>query len=107
MTMSWSHTSEAYENAELNLHDLPMEDLIIIAAEWDAKDGNSIDVEKYKNRVQQLQAEYSADRLDSYQIAAWIWEQAVERERCTNDFGEAYMCPFRCHMVSFARRVKK
>ena len=35
MTWEWSHTAEGYAAAYENLHDLPHEELVIIAAEWD------------------------------------------------------------------------
>lgn len=103
MTWEWSHTHEAYQNAETNLRNLPVAKLIEIAAEWYAQDGSSIDVESFDVRVAELTKEHDAGILHADLLAAWIWDKASEQRSCSNGGFECYLCPFGCgpHSVPF------
>ena len=106
MAWSWSHTSEAYRDAEANLISLPQSYLVEILAEWKAWDGDTfapnIDVDKFDAIIES--GEYSD--VDPDILARAIWDKASDHKTgrtCTNGGHDAWMCPFGCtkHMVSF------
>ena len=105
MAWEWSHTTEAYSNALNNLHDLPRETLLEIAAEWRAWDGDSfapdLDLEHY-DRLMKCQA---LTGLPTDVLADDIWDKASELRTCDNGGFNAHMCPFGCdvHKVAFDR----
>jgi len=119
MAWSWSHTDEAYYNAEQNTRKAEREWLEVCWAE----------IQSYKEDLAEQNAErvrngeepelypvchdqyfsnlkYEAARVKAKlkcreSLADEIWEYARERRTCTNGGWEAYCCPFGCHMVSF------
>jgi len=110
MAESWGHAPEAYWNGMLNTHDLPMSELMVIAAEWKASttsnDGFSwdFDLDAYETAL----AEYkSAVNLTSDALAGEIWKRAEELATCDNGGFNAYICPHGCHMVPFEREYQE
>ncbi len=110
MSWEWSHTPEAYENAELNLAALPIETLIVIAAEWraakqDASYNWELNEKKYDRELQRLTDKVKNGSLSAELLAAEIWPKAESYATCDNGGFNASMCPFDCspHMVSFDR----
>ena len=104
MTWSWSHTTEAYRDAEINLHALPLSTLQIIAAEWKAWDGDTFaprfDSDKYSHAGVEL-ATWSQEDL-----ADFVWEKMSDEDtgrNCTDGGHFAHCCPFGCdpHLVAF------
>lgn len=118
MSWEWSHTNEAYQNAELNLSDLPLEQLRIIASEWFASEpqwiddpelhgggewSTGFDVARYEARLAEIiEAEVPADILADY-----IWKKAEVQRSCDNGGGNCWVCPEGCHTVSFDRNTCK
>ncbi len=101
MTWEWSHTAEAYRDAETNLRDMPRDELVIIWAEWracsDLDDRDYFDQEKYDAALNDSCA------LSDERLADDIWTQASELRECTNGGHFAHMCPYHCdpHNVAF------
>ncbi len=115
MAWEWSHTNEAYQNAERNLYDLPVKELIVIAAEWDAsKPGSygdyslsgSFDTKRYKREFAHLNAMVGRGRMTAGDIAERIWPKMESFATCDNGGFNAYTCPYGCHTVSFDREGK-
>jgi hypothetical protein len=86
MTWEWSHTPEAYADAEQNLRNLPIDELRIIWAEWcaasrdewgnwDCNEFDSYAFHKYLNHAEGLSAEA---------LVRDIWDRASELRSCTN-----------------------
>jgi hypothetical protein len=107
MAWSWSHTQQAYANAEANLRTLPKETLEIIFAEWRAAQGKhgvidpvcpNFSERKYDRALKH------AKTLPDDVLADFIWERASEFATCDNGGFEAWMCPHGCgpHCVSFS-----
>ncbi len=96
MAWEWSHTDQAYANAEENLKDLGTDDLQVIYAEWKAmnQDGD-FEPQVYKQHLKE--AEDIADDI----LAGYIWERSSEQRTCTNGGHMAWVCPWGCHLVSF------
>jgi hypothetical protein len=106
MAWSWSHTNEAYANAEENLRSMPKEKLEIIFAEWRAAQGKGGIIEDCGNFDERkyTRALAYAKTLDDETLADFIWERASEAATCDNGGFEAWMCPSGCgcHCVSFS-----
>jgi hypothetical protein len=106
MAWSWSHTQQAYAEAEDNLRNLSKEALEIIFAEWRAAQGKhgvidpvcpNFSERKYDRALKH------AKTLPDDVLADFIWEKASEQATCDNGGFEAWMCPHGCgpHCVSF------
>lgn len=107
MAWSWSHTQQAYADAEDNLRNLPKETLEIIFAEWRAAQGKhgAIDpVSAGFNERKYDRALNHAKTLDHDTLVDFIWERASEFATCDNGGFEARMCPHGCgpHCVPFS-----
>ena len=108
MTWGWSHTPEAYRDAELNLRDMPVDELRIIWAEWQA-DKPRPDPDYPGD----METGFCSDAYDAAlrscaamahdTLADDIWRMASELRLCTNGGHQAYMCPYGCepHLVAF------
>ena len=125
MTWSWSHTNEAYRNAELNLRDLATTDLVVIASEWKAYDGDSFNpgfhTGKYHRAMKRYQKKWIrslANKFDQFgngiesfrsMLVDFIWERASEYATCDNGGWNAWLCPYGCgcHTVSFSREQEQ
>ena len=106
MAWSWSHTDEAYADAEANLRALPKEELEIIFAEWRAAQGKGGIIHNHNHFHQRKydRALKHAKTLPDDVLADFIWEQASEFATCDNGGFNAWMCPSGCgcHCVSFS-----
>lgn len=119
MAWSWSHTTEAYENAQRNLEDLPKEELDVIYAEWVAwKRGHAIaraeaeaEGDEYNEYVHEAFDESAYNSaLKSAQmesrsgmIVKIVWPYVEEFATCDNGGFNAWVCPYGCHTVPFDR----
>jgi len=101
MAWSWSHSPEAYRDAELNLRALPVETLREIRAEWMARDDSDYDgfsPAMFADAMRTLSDDAEA-------LADAIWDLASDQQTCDNGGFNAWMCPFGCgpHCVAFDR----
>ena len=108
MAWSWSHTQQAYADAEDNLRNLPKETLEIIFAEWRAAQGKhgAIDpVSPDFNERKYERALKHAKTLPHDTLVDFVWEKASEFATCDNGGFDAWICPHGCgpHCVSFSR----
>ena len=103
----WSHTQDAYDNAEFNLRALPKETLEIIFAEWRASQEKhessellkldpNFDLKKYDKALKY------AKTLSDDDLCDFIWEKTSEQATCENGGFDAWVCPYGCHRVSFS-----
>ena len=95
MAWEWSHTAEAYQDAETNLRALPQDTLAIIFAEWHAEGKNGFSNYKHDR------AKAKALKLPADIVADAVWEKAAEQATCTNGGWRAWVCPYGCHTVAF------
>jgi hypothetical protein len=111
MAWSWSHTSEAYENAMKNISELETSELCIIFAEWRASQGKrgiidpvspAFSERKYKRALAYAE-KLASNPLGNEALAEVIWEQASEFATCDNGGFNAWVCPYGCHTVPFSR----
>ena len=109
MAWEWSHTPEAYRNAELNLHDLDRPRLQEILAEWKAYHaGRTPDddgmTEHFDPDAYEAALIDQAD-MDDGQLATAIWTHAEANATCDNGGFNAWLCPYGCspHCVPFDR----
>ncbi len=110
MSWEWSHTAEAYRDAELNLQALPVDELRVIWAEWIA-DEPTPDPDSPGDMLTGFDSDqYDAAFTESLDMKAEaliedIWLKASEQRTCTNGGHEAWLCPYGCgpHLVGFDR----
>ena len=106
MAWGWSHTQEAYRDAEHNLSNLSNERIAVIWAEWNAADpgeygGFEFNTRKYRREIRRahswIRRERRSEMLES------IWEHAKDNATCDNGGWNAWLCPFGCgcHCVPF------
>lgn len=103
MPWAWSHSPEAYANAEANLRSLPVEDLATIFAEWRAaqsKGGRIVDTDDFDPRRYRRALAWGLLQDPEY-LADWIWERASDLATCDNGGFHAWICLSGCHCVSF------
>jgi hypothetical protein len=108
MAWSWSHTQEAYRDAERNLIELDDSTAAMIFAEWKAKDSrdeyaggfNTIKYIKGMMKAVNLIRRGFREGVDRF-----IWEAASEKATCDNGGFNAWLCPYGCgsHTVPFDR----
>ena len=111
MAWEWSHTHEAYADAERNLRELPRETLEEILAEWSANApdgyyddqgyrGDDFDQEAYDEGLA------NAKQLPDDTLADTIWALASDQATCDNGGFKAWLCPYGCgcHTVPFDRQ---
>ena len=107
MAWSWSHTAEAYADAEANLRALPLETLREIRAEWDASDFTA-DAVSYDDRFRpdRYPAALKATAgIPADALADEIWNRAADFATCDSGGFNAWLCPYGCgpHTVPFNR----
>lgn len=104
MSWSWSHTDEAYSNAETNLRNLPHGDLVEIASEWCAYGQGQLDDpdahEPFDEQTYHEAVRRFTD-LESEDLTDLIWNSASDLATCDNGGFNAWVCPYGCHTVSF------
>ena len=123
---SWSHTTEAYRDAEFNLRQLPIEEIGIIWAEWkaaskdkyDCWDCNSFHQGRYAKALRDYRKGWHKDAKMNRKVSGRddrlkystvekalveIWDKASELATCDNGGFNAWVCPFGCccHTVKF------
>jgi len=106
MAWSWSHTSEAYDNASANLLALDHATLVEIVTEWDAYRPDAEDADSEGFSIEAHTAAHAADAyrdMCSDSIADLIWDRMSEQATCDNGGFNAWACPYGCHTVSFDR----
>ena len=126
MSWSWGHSTEAYINAEENLHRRSLKTLQEIWCEWKAYRDNDekdwwhsetrgcaisqFDLEVYTTELKALRKKC---REDERRLGKNFWREALANDiwpwmedlaTCTNGGWSAWCCPFGCsgHMVSFS-----
>jgi hypothetical protein len=105
MAWEWSHTQEAYANAESNLHNLKDSEIVMIFAEWCALDSREdyaggFNPVKYIRGM--MKAVHSIRKYDrESMLDSVIWEKSSEQATCDNGGFNAWVCPYGCHRVSF------
>lgn len=97
MAWEWSHTTEAYENAELNLGELSEDELKVIYAEWKAHQAGD---DYYLTGIYE-KALKEAGEIHRAVLAERIWPWAQEQATCDNGGFNAWVCPHGCHTVTF------
>ena len=96
----WSHSHEAYANAERNLQFFPIEILREMYAEWKANSKNDkFNERKYKIALNKLVRENTPKDL----IVEFLWEKISDYRTCGDGFFNAYGCPAGCypHQIPF------
>lgn len=95
MAWEWSHSDEAYRNAEANVHKLPKYKLIEILREWAYADREEA------GKKPSFRLTFNARAMSQEELADKVWRRADELALCTNGGWAAYICPEGCHTVSF------
>jgi hypothetical protein len=103
---SWSHSEQAYADAETNLRALSKETLEVIYAEWRAAQGKHgvIDtIDPAFNERKYARALKHAKTLEDDTLANFVWARAEELATCDNGGFDAWLCPYGCgpHCVPF------
>ncbi len=106
MAWEWSHTNEAYANAEANARELPRAELLTILREWahrDRVDGDILRVRLGAKRPGGFRLPVGIRQLATADLADRVWERAEQLRTCTTGGHDAYLCPYGCHTVPFDR----
>ena len=104
MAWSWSHSPEAYQNAQDNLDDQPLDWLRECLAEICASETDdfgasySFDVATFDKRLAQIKADTC---MAQDVLVDMIWRFAESQRTSDNGGFNAWCCPFGCHTVSF------
>lgn len=98
MAWGWSHTVEAYANAEENLRSLPKEKLEEIFAEWRAADGKGED--RFNTKRYDKACKWARTQT-AETLADLIWPKVEQQALCSNGGHQAWVCPYGCCTVSF------
>jgi hypothetical protein len=108
MAWEWSHTTEAYADAQAQVERMPREWLIVVFAEWEAKSDPSrvsggFSQRKYKRALGRAKGRGKNGGLPDDILASHIWDKMSEQATCTNGGHKAWACPFGCepHLVPF------
>jgi hypothetical protein len=102
MAWGWSHTPEAYANAQANLEAKPKAELEVIYAEWLAHEPAGYDD---FNQDAYAAAYQDARSIPASDLADTIWRLASNQAICNNGGFDAWVCPYGCgsHAVSFSK----
>ena len=103
MTWGWSHTQEAYANAEAQVRAKDRDWLVVCWAEIQARRPYPEDsaMDDAFNQDLYAKATNDAEEMDDDALADAIWEFAREIQRCDNGGFNAHCCPWGCHTVPF------
>lgn len=106
MSWEWSHSPEAYDNAESNLRRMKRDELEIIFAEWRAAQGKGGSIDYGNPAFDQRKYSRALDHaktLPDSALADFIWNRASELRTCDNGGFNAWLCPHGCgpHCVPF------
>ena len=98
----WSHTAEAYANAELQVQAKDRKWLVECWAEIQCDTGGAEEYgEPEFSEALFAKATNDAEEMDDAALAAAIWEYAQELSTCDNGGYNAHCCPWGCHTVPF------
>lgn len=100
MAWEWSHTDEAYRDAQENVQHLSKKTLLVILREWSYED-----MEK-SGKNPSFRLHKGVRKLPKDVLADAVWERMEELRACTNGGWEAYCCPDGCHTVPFELNAK-
>ena len=102
MSWSWSHTPEAYANAQANVQAQNKEWLEIVYAEWESQVPHDQGLDGFDNSKYN-RAKRKAKKLPADVLAEYIWEKMSEQAVCDNGGHNAHCCPYGCgcHTVPF------
>ena len=120
MAWSWSHTDEAYAEIEQQIHEKADAAnngdqeasgwLQVVWSEWVAsnwkKDRVTTDLDLRKYERATARAKRQGEELGYDKLATDIWNWSSELATCTNGGGNAWCCPFGCHLIPFTVEVK-
>ena len=120
MAWSWSHTDEAYAEIEQQIHEKADAAnngdqeasgwLQVVWSEWVARNWKKdrvttdLDLRKYERAI--ARAKRQGEELGYDKLATDIWNWSSELATCTNGGGNAWCCPFGCHLIPFTVEVK-
>lgn len=109
MAWSWSHSTEAYQNARENLEKQSIDFLRAVYAEWNAQANaeNAYDDigdsdEPGFDEQQYYQAYQEACEIPDDILCDFIWNKMEEQATCDNGGFNAWACPYGCHLISFS-----
>ena len=107
MVWEWSHTDDAYQNAQDNLYKLDVFDLYDIWSEIQTCYASNIDNEyptqdttSFNESLFQQFISISY-KLSKDSLIHSIWEFMNDFRTCDNGGFNAHCCPYGCHTVSF------
>jgi predicted nucleic acid-binding protein len=108
MAWSWSHTHEAYRNAERNLYNLSPAEVAVIWAEWKAAVPTEYGEPDFDEaKYEEAHAKALALIRDGFEGGLYddVWRWAEEHATCDNGGFNAWLCPWGCgpHCVPFDR----
>ena len=95
MAWEWSHTSEAYENARLNVEQLPRETLLTVLREW------AYDDRVQAGRRKSFRLPAGVPQLDTGLLVEKVWARTEELSLCDNRGFRCWICPNGCHTVPY------
>lgn len=101
MAWEWSHSQEAYRDAELNLEEQSIDWLreVLIEIIHHQYGDYGLSFELLEEHIQK-----EFDEWDKEKLVELIWEHASTQNRtCDNGGFNAWMCPTGCHTVPFDR----
>lgn len=104
MTWEWSHTDEAYANAQENVYSLSRKRLLEILREWayhDRETKGTLRTRTNSKRVAGFRLPNGLARMPKDLLAENVWSRMSEFATCDNGGFNAYACPDGCHTVSF------
>ncbi|WP_417737726.1 hypothetical protein [Rosistilla oblonga] len=120
MAWSWSHTDEAYAAVEeqiqlkaeaANNGDTEAAEWLqtvwseFIASDWrEDRVTTDLDLRKYERAI--ARAKRQGADLGYDKLAADIWNWSSQLATCTNGGGNAWCCPFGCHLIPFTVEVE-
>lgn len=106
MAWSWSHSQEAYRDAEINLNHLPQDTIATIWAEWQASTPGefgdyNFNSRKYNREIRRAHSHIRRGLIG--EMIVQIWVKASEYSTCDNGGWNAWLCPYGCgcHTVPF------
>ena len=102
MTWGWSHTAEAYANAQRQVESKDRRWLVEVWAEIQAAVPAAEDWQEPEYSDSRFErAKNDAEEISNEGLASAIWEWASEDRTCDNGGFNAHCCPWGCHTVPF------
>ena len=101
MTWGWSHTAEAYANAEAQVRAKDRDWLVVCWSEIQAAVSTGEFSEDEFNEALYAKASNDSEEMDDDALATAIWEYMWELSLCDNGGFNAWACPWGCHTAPF------